>query len=168
MLQAGHNLPPPGASMSTLHLPRAVYDGLRAHAEEAYPLECCGALLGRASPDGWQILSLVRATNIRAGSARDRYEIAPAELFAITRHARSLGLEVAGFYHSHPDHPPECSATDLAEAHWLGCFYVITEVVQGQAARTNAFLLAGTREEDKFFERHALLIDNPFSGPLLA
>jgi proteasome lid subunit RPN8/RPN11 len=38
----------------------------------------------------------------------------------------------AGFYHSHPDHPVQWSPTDFAEAHWLGCSYVITEAAQGK------------------------------------
>ena len=40
-------------------------------------------------------------------------------------------------------------ATDLAEAHWIGCSYVITAVGDGRAAETNSFLLSGTLEEDK-------------------
>jgi len=148
------NLLPPeadGDRMSLLRLPLAVYRELRAHGEEAFPNECCGALLGRVTASGWQVDSLVRAANIRAESRRDRYEIAPAELVKIARDARSRGLEIAGFYHSHPGHPARWSATDLEEAHWLGCVTVITEVVQGIAADTNAFLLAGTNEEDKHF-----------------
>ena len=67
------------ANMSVLHLPRSVYRDLRAHGEEAWPHECCGALLGRAfgGPDGWQVESLMRTTNARADSAHNRYEIAP-------------------------------------------------------------------------------------------
>lgn len=147
-----------GAGLSLIRLPRAVYDDLRAHGEEAYPHECCGALLGRAIPDGWQVDSIVRATNVRAGSAHDRYEIAPDELVKIVREARSRNLEIAGFYHSHPDHPAQGSATDLTEAHWLGCSYVITQVIQGRSATTNAFLLAGATEDDKRFEPQTIQI----------
>jgi proteasome lid subunit RPN8/RPN11 len=146
--------------MSAVYLPLTVYLGLRAHAEEAYPHECCGALVGRPVADGWRVDSLVRATNARTEAAIDRYEIAPAELVKIAREARRRGLEIAGFYHSHPDHPALWSSTDLAEAHWLGCIYVITEVAEGRAAITSAFRLAGTSEEDKRFERQAILIDD--------
>lgn len=149
--------------MTALRLPRSIYDDLRAHGEQAYPHECCGALLGRPIADGWQVESLVRATNTRADSARDRYEIAPAEMVKIAREARRRGLEISGFYHSHPDHPAHWSATDLADAHWLGCSYVITEISQGNAAITNAFLLAGTTEEDKHFEAQTIRIDNSSS-----
>jgi proteasome lid subunit RPN8/RPN11 len=134
-----------------LRLPRAVFEGLRAHGEETYPRECCGALLGKPEAAGWRIEALVRATNARTDAAHDRYEIAPAELVKIAQKARSRGLEIAGFYHSHPDHPAQWSATDLAEAHWLGASYVITEVAAGKATLTRAWLLAGTREEDKRF-----------------
>ena len=44
--------------MSVLRLPRAVYWDFRAHGEESWPDECCGALLGRAiqggGPEGWR------------------------------------------------------------------------------------------------------------------
>jgi proteasome lid subunit RPN8/RPN11 len=128
-----------------------VYRELRAHGEETYPNECCGALLGRATPDGWRVEASVRAGNTRTDSAHNRYRIAPIELVRIEREARGRGLEIAGFYHSHPDHPAQWSRTDFVEAHWLGCSYVITEVAKGKAAATNSFRLSGITEEDKHF-----------------
>ncbi len=155
--------------MTALHLPRSVYDDLRLHGEEAYPHECCGALLGRPITEGWQVDSLVRATNARAnartGAPSHSYEIAAAELVTIAREARRRSLEIAGFYHSHPDHPAHWSATDLAHAHWLGCCYVITEIVRGKAAITNAFVLAGTAEEDKHFEPQTIRIEDSSFHP---
>lgn len=139
--------------MSVLRIPRTVYESLRAHGEETYPHECCGALLGQHSVQGrLEVVEAVRAGNTRTDSAHNRYNIAPAELVKIEREARGKKLEIVGFYHSHPDHPAQWSQTDFAEAHWLGCAYVITEVAQGRAAMTNSFLLAGTTEEDKHFE----------------
>ncbi len=149
-----------GDRMSLLRLPLAVYRELRAHGQEAFPKECCGALLGHVTAAGWQIDLLARATNTHSESPRDRYEIAPAELVRIAREARSRGLEIAGFYHSHPGHPARWSATDLEEAHWLGCVYVITEVLHGDARDTNAFLLVGTAEEDKHFVPQTIQIDD--------
>ncbi len=145
--------------MSTLRLSRTIYGALRAHGEETYPHECCGALLGRPETGGWQVIAAVRAGNTRTDSAHNRYQIAPAELVRIEREARQQGLEIAGFYHSHPDHPAQWSATDFAEAHWLGCCYVITEVAQGKAAITNSFLLAGATEEEKRFEPQSIAIE---------
>ena len=145
--------------MSILRLPRAVFESLRAHGEETYPHECCGALLGRSTPEGWLVERAVRAGNTRTDSAHNRYNIAPVELVRIEREAHRQGLEIAGFYHSHPDHPAQWSSTDLAEAHWLGCSYVITQVSSGKAALTNSFLLTGAAEEDKRFERQEILIE---------
>jgi proteasome lid subunit RPN8/RPN11 len=142
--------------MSVLRVPQAVYASLRAHGEETYPHECCGALLGKPSENGWSIVAAVRAGNTRTDSAHNRYHIAPVELVKIEREARTRGLEIAGFYHSHPDHPAQWSPTDFAEAHWLGCSYVITEVARGKAAVTNSFLLSGTTEEDKQFVQETI------------
>ena len=145
--------------MSTLIVPQAVYDAFRAHGEETYPHECCGALLGRADEKGWRVTESIRAGNTRTDSAHNRYDIAPIELVRIQRSARDKGLEIAGFYHSHPDHPAQWSQTDFAEAHWLGCSYVITAVAEGKATVTNSFLLAGASEEEKRFEDQAIEVE---------
>ena len=141
--------------MSILRLNKSVYGALRAHGEITYPHECCGALVGaKTSGAGlpeWTISYAVGADNARRDSPQNRYAIDPQELIRILGEARKRGLEIAGFYHSHPDHPAQWSQTDLTEAHWLGCCYVITEVAQGRAAKTNSFLLNGTQEEDKQF-----------------
>jgi proteasome lid subunit RPN8/RPN11 len=150
--------------MSTLRIPRAVFDQICAHGEQTYPHECCGALLGYSAPEGWRVHSAVPAGNTRIDSAHNRYHIAPLELVKIEREARRQGLGIAGFYHSHPDHPAMWSNTDFAEAHWLGCSYVITEVAQGTAAVTNSFLLAGATEEDKRFEHETIQVEEERSG----
>lgn len=150
--------------MSVLRLTRAVYDALRVHGEETYPHECCGALIGKSTPEGWQVEASVRAGNTRTDSAHNRYHIAPVELVKIEREARGQGLSIAGFYHSHPDHPAHWSPTDLAEAHWLGCSYVITSVAQGKATVTNSFLLTGAGEEDKRFEQETILVEDESIG----
>lgn len=136
------------------------YEALRAHGEETYPNECCGVLLGKNVLDeGNRVHEIVRAGNTRTDSAHNRYNIAPQELVKIQRQARGLGLDIVGFYHSHPDHPARWSSTDFAEAHWLGCSYIITSVEKGKAVLTNSFLLSGTAEDNKKFEDEAIQID---------
>ena len=124
---------------------------IRKHGEETYPHECCGVLLGKALEGINEVEAAVRAGNTRTDSAHNRYHIAPQELISIQRQARQSSLDIVGFYHSHPDHPAYWSATDLQEAHWLGCSYVITSVEMGVAKQTNSFFLAGIGEEDKRF-----------------
>jgi proteasome lid subunit RPN8/RPN11 len=143
-----------------LRIHYAEYEALRAHGVETYPHECCGVLLGKNDVvAGNHVQQIVRAGNTRTDSAHNRYNIAPQELVKIQRQARGLGLDIVGFYHSHPDHPAQWSSTDIAEAHWLGCSYIITAIEKGTPAITNSFLLSGTSEDDKRFEDEAIQID---------
>ncbi len=135
----------------SLMISQALYDQLRAHGEEIYPNECCGIMLGRAEGNALEVTQLLRAGNTRTDSAHNRYHIAPQELIAAQREGRKQGLDIVGFYHSHPDHPAQWSITDFEEAHWFGCAYVITAIAHGKATLTNSFLLTGTSEDDKAF-----------------
>ena len=135
-----------------LRISQSAYASLRQHGEETYPHECCGVLLGQFDDDGAKTVARVaRCGNTRADSPHNRYSIDPKELIRIQREGRERGEDIVGFYHSHPDHPAQWSSTDLAEAHWFGCSYVITSVEKGKAVLTNSFELAGTDEADKKF-----------------
>jgi proteasome lid subunit RPN8/RPN11 len=135
-----------------LKISRDSYAKIRQHGEDTYPHECCGALLGRFEDIGSKAVSrIARCANTRADSPHNRYHIDPKELIRIQREGRERGEDIVGFYHSHPDHPAQWSPTDLAEAHWLGCSYVITSVEKGTATITNSFELAGSDEGDKKF-----------------
>jgi proteasome lid subunit RPN8/RPN11 len=132
-----------------LKLSRSHYDSLRQHGEETYPYECCGVLLGQMDGDIRTVTSVSRCGNTRTDSPQNRYNIDPKELVRIQREGRGRGEDIIGFYHSHPDHPAQWSSTDLAEAHWFGCSYVITSVEKGKAVLTNAFELTGFDENEK-------------------
>jgi len=133
-----------------LKITRKNYDEIRAHGEETYPHECCGVLLGQMNDNGTRVVtSTARCGNTREDSPHNRYNIDPKELVRIQREGRERGEDIIGFYHSHPDHPARWSQTDLAEAHWFSCSYVITSVDKGKAKTTNSFELSGTDESDK-------------------
>ncbi|MDR3726501.1 MAG: M67 family metallopeptidase [Terracidiphilus sp.] len=132
-------------------------DQLRRHGEGTYPYECCGVLLGKFDGAGGKTVRAVTPCgNICTDSPVNRYCISPAELVHIQREAGLDGHEIVGFYHSHPDHPAQWSATDLAEAHWTGYSYVIISVENGRAVQINSFLLVGQdaakRLEDEVIE----------------
>jgi proteasome lid subunit RPN8/RPN11 len=134
-----------------LKIGKSQFEELRRHGEQTYPHECCGVLLGAIDGEGVKhVRAVVRCGNTRVDSPHNRYHIDPRELVGIQREARELELDIIGFYHSHPDHPARWSPTDLAEAHWIGCSYVITSVEQGRAAQTNSFALAGEEETKQF------------------
>ena len=139
-----------------IHIPDALAGAIRDHAQREYPHECCGALLGRVEPAAASagevrvVVALRAAENRReAEAAPRRFLITPDDYRAIEREARERALAVLGFYHSHPDHPAQWSQTDLAEAHWFACSYVITSVEKGKAVLTNSFELTGSDEDDK-------------------
>ena len=142
-----------------LRIPPEDYEALRRHGEETYPHECCGVLLGRVDDGARIVTSTARCGNTRTDSPQNRYNIDPRELVRIQREGRERGEDIIGFYHSHPDHPARWSQTDLAEAHWFGCAYVITAIEKGRAKITNSFLLTGTTEEDKAFVPQPITIE---------
>ena len=143
-------------SLLMLKLSQSDYISLRQHGEETYPHECCGVLLGQFDDGGSNSVSktvtrIARCGNTREDSPHNRYHIDPKELIRIQREGRERGEDIVGFYHSHPDHPAQWSPTDLAEAHWFGCSYLITSVEKGAATTTNSFELTGSNEDDKKF-----------------
>jgi proteasome lid subunit RPN8/RPN11 len=139
-----------------LKIQKTLFEQLRLHGEETYPHECCGVLVGEFEDAGDRtVKSVVKCGNTRTDSPQNRYHISPGELVRVQREARLAGHDIVGFYHSHPDCPAQASSTDLAEAHWTGCSYVITNVEEGKADLTNSFLLLGT-EEAKHFEDEAI------------
>lgn len=140
------------------------FQDIRRHGEESYPEECCGILIGVFDGDTRMVYATLRCRNVTTDSPRNHYDIDPREVIRAQRDVRERGQEIVGFYHSHPDHPARHSPTDLAEAHWIGCSYVITAVENGQATKTNSFLLSGTLEEDKTFTREKLELITNASG----
>jgi proteasome lid subunit RPN8/RPN11 len=142
-----------------LKLSRDTYSALRAHGDRTYPHECCGAMLGRFEGDDRVVAEVIACGNTRDDRPQDRFNISPGELVRIQRQGREKGLDIVGFYHSHPDHPAQWSQTDFAEAHWIGCSYVITSVEKGHSTVTNSFLLTGDGEESKHFENEEIRVE---------
>jgi proteasome lid subunit RPN8/RPN11 len=138
-------------SLFMLKIRQKDYEAIRRHGEETYPHECCGVLLGQMDGDVRVVTSAAPCGNTRTDSPQNRYHIDPKELIRVQREGRERGEDIVGFYHSHPDHPAQWSQTDLREAHWFGCSYVITSVAAGRAATTNSFELTGSEEKDKAF-----------------
>lgn len=133
-----------------LQISKADYDLIRWEAVRSYPNECCGILLGNIEGRQRTVSLTVTCENARQDSPESRYSIDPEKVIAALKLARSRAETIVGFYHSHPDHPPVYSGTDLAEAHWFDCSYVITSVESGRAAATNSFVLQGTEDNKQF------------------
>ncbi|MCI0692831.1 M67 family metallopeptidase [candidate division KSB1 bacterium] len=117
---------------------------IHQHGETTYPHECCGFLLGRLEENRRVVVQTRRAQNQRADSPQNRYQISPQDYMQADRNAREAGLDIVGFYHSHPDHPARPSQFDLDNA-WPALVCVIVAVHQGQAGETTAWILADDR-----------------------
>jgi proteasome lid subunit RPN8/RPN11 len=115
----------------------AALDAIRAHGSEGYPDEICGVMIG--PPGDRTVTEVKRARNIIVERARDRYEIDPRDHIRIQREADDAGLDIVGYYHSHPDHPAQASRFDTERA-WAGYVYLIVAVHQGAAVDQNAFV----------------------------
>jgi proteasome lid subunit RPN8/RPN11 len=137
-------------SATVLVIRQTDYEQIRKEAEQNYPCEGCGILVGSAEGGGRVVSMAIACNNMRTDSPGNRYSIDPQEIIAAQKLARSRGEDILGFYHSHPDHPSRYSSTDLAEAHWFGCSYVITAVQKGRATTTESFLLQGTERKKSF------------------
>ena len=112
-------------------------EAIEAHGAEGYPDEICGVMLG---PQSERVVTEVRrARNIIVERSRDRYEIDPLDHIRIQREADAAGLDIVGYYHSHPDHPARASVFDTERA-WAGYVYVIVSIENGKPVDANAFV----------------------------
>ena len=105
-----------------------------------------------------RVAAVVRCGNAHDDPSRSWYQIDPRDLVRIQREASGRGEDVIGFYHSHPDDAARWSSSDLEEAHWTGCSYVITSVQQGKAAETNSFELTGDDSSKRFVDE-AIMVE---------
>ena len=100
-----------------------VAPAIRRHGEETFPHECCGALVGR----GDAVTTAVPLPNTTEEGPRRRFLVRPSDYRTAELRAREVDGELLGFYHSHPDHPAEPSAFDLAHA-WPNLSYAIVSI----------------------------------------
>ena len=105
-----------------MRVTRAAVDATIAHARQAAPAECCGLLLGHSD----SIVEAVPTRNIAI--APTRFLIDPKDHIDGRRDARRRGLDVIGFYHSHPRSPALPSETDRAEATYPNHLYFIVSL----------------------------------------
>lgn len=132
---------------------------VHTHLCRAYPEEGCGVLIGRETPEGRDVERVVGFDNVREDSRHNRYLISPEQFLAADREARAGGLDVIGFFHSHPDHPSQPSAFDLEHA-WPWYSYLIVSVANGRVVDDRCWRLAEDRSR---FEPEDLRLDAPDS-----
>ncbi|MFN6516805.1 MAG: Mov34/MPN/PAD-1 family protein [Nostoc sp. CreGUA01] len=131
---------------------------IRSHAENIYPDECCGIILGYVANEGKttvEVMPTENAWNTEAGaefsgertveSKKRQYAIAPQVMLQAQKQARDRSLSIIGIFHSHPDHPAIPSECDRLYA-WQGYSYIIVSVQKGKAAELRSWSLDDTHQ----------------------
>lgn len=134
----------PSSVATKILLSEEVGAQIREHGAETYPQECCGALLGHDSETSREVTALLSLVNRNEDSPRNRFSVTAEDVLIAERAARKRGLEVVGWYHSHPDHPPRPSEYDREYA-WPWYSYIIVSVEKGAAKEMSCWQLAQDR-----------------------
>ena len=150
--------------MSRLYISPRHLQTLQRHAAVSYPDECCGVLIGRSNGGSIFVERVLSVGNEREDSRPNRYLISPETIMAAHKEARALGLDVLGYYHSHPDHPARPSEFDREHA-WPGLSYLIVSVEKGKVADTRSWRLSDDREsfEEETIDQ-AAIGSSPLAG----
>jgi len=110
-----------------------------SHARQAYPDECCGAMIGSTGDDGKLVKVAIPLQNAFAGAKAARYELRPEDLLAADRAARERQMDLIGIYHSHPDCDAYFSRTDLENScPWYS--FVVLSIRKGEFDHANSWL----------------------------
>jgi len=134
-----------------LAINEAVMQKIRQHGTESYPNECCGALLGRDADAGVnparptrEVLEIFPLVNRRDDSPRNRFFVTAEDAHDADKTALAHGLDLIGWYHSHPDHPATPSEYDREHA-WPWYSYIIVSVQNGNPQDMTSWRLEDDR-----------------------
>lgn len=135
------------AEHAVLWISKELAEQIRSHGAITYPHECCGALIGRDSSEAEarQVLQLFPLVNRRDDSPRNRFSVSAEDVRDAEKASLERGLEVVGWYHSHPDHPARPSEFDREHA-WPWYSYIIVSVQQGEPAEMTSWRLTDDRQ----------------------
>jgi proteasome lid subunit RPN8/RPN11 len=129
-------------------------DRMREHLEAGYPNEACGALIGSVDAADHRVVEFRGMRNVISDRPRDRYALDPLEQLRVQKDAESRGMEIIGFAHSHPDHPPVPSRFDQDHA-WNFYSYVVASIQKGRLREARSWRL----DDAKTFQEEPLEVD---------
>jgi proteasome lid subunit RPN8/RPN11 len=115
------------------------WQAMIAHARQAYPNECCGAMLGTIDDGAKNVREAIALENAFEGAQAARYELRPEDLLKADKAARERGMDLIGIYHSHPDCDAYFSTTDLQNScPWYS--FVVLSIQKGEFDHANSWL----------------------------
>ena len=117
--------------MSALTIDRPQLRRLERHAREGYPHEVVGVLAGVR--DANHVTRVHPLINERTDSPRNRYRVDGLTLMRAEQALEREGLEIVGYYHSHPDHPAQYSTYDRDHALPNMSYLIVSVTTHGVA-----------------------------------
>ena len=129
----------------SVHISGATQARIFRHLEATWPNEGGGFLLGQAGADGARIRDSIAVENaFEPAGQHHRYAMTPQDWMRLEDEAETRGLQLLGYYHSHPDSP--AIPSDYDREHALPNFlYLITRVQDGTAREMLAWRLRADR-----------------------
>ena len=149
-----------GLETLMLRIREELSERIRSHGAKTYPHECCGALLGSDGDGGREVVEVVSLENQRSDSPRNRFSITPDDAREAEVAARRAGLDLIGWYHSHPDAPARPSEYDREHA-WPWYSYIIVSVQERVPREMNSWRLADDRSH---YDAEDIVIDTRASS----
>ena len=137
-----------------LKLDDEIVSRMKSHGSTTYPEECCGVLLGKSDGPEKIVHEILEIDNSSGQQRNRRFVITPERYQEAEALAARKGLDVLGFYHSHPDHPARPSQFDLDHA-FPSWSYIIIGVNKGKPEALSSWVL---REDRSSFEEEQLSI----------
>ena len=130
---------------------------IHTHAEQGYPHEVVGILAGQSQLDRSDLEAQNPASDDTSGMVQqayplineradthNRYKVSGLALMRAERKLEAAGMQILGYYHSHPDHPAQYSEYDRDHA-LPNLSYMIISVMQGKAVDSLSWRLQEDR-----------------------
>jgi proteasome lid subunit RPN8/RPN11 len=146
-----------------IEIPGELFQRIKSHGEQSYNEECCGALFGSYNDETKIIFDILEFENEKQENRQNRFLISSDQYKSAEKLAKEKGLELLGFYHSHPDHPAIPSQFDTDHAlPWF--LYIIVSVNKAKAGNLTAWVL---KEDRSRFEEQDVSVRASLSGETL-
>ena len=117
-----------------------------AHLQAVFPREGCGLLAGHAGC----VERFYPVDNVRRSPIE--YEMDPQQQLQAMLEMDNVGWELLAICHSHPNGPPEPSATDIARAYYPEALQVIVSLADRERPSVRAFSITGGQVEEVLLE----------------
>lgn len=138
--------------MTTLIIPKEIYNTMVEHAKSIAPIESCGYLSGIDN----KISTFYPMTNV--DNSPEHFSFDPKEQFAVVKDARNKGERLLCVYHSHPESPARLSAEDIRLFNDPNTVYIIVSL-KDEPPVVNGFIVKKPTENDIEIERVNLVLE---------